>query len=180
MTVIVVFFLGVSVIFLLRTVLIFMGYLKAPIIHTFEKYGPHEELYLPLLPLMLWSGIFMVALGAVVIPRFGFVCTLVGLALLCSTGLGYQNYQEFARFHYRWLPFPRWFHELVGRTTRYERRRIAYRWLLLPRRTRLAYSSDDRMFLQWADFVIMATIHDQEDDFKQPVREEERYPQFWG
>jgi hypothetical protein len=48
--------------------------------------------------------------------------------------------------------------ELVGRTTRAERRRLAYMWLRLPAKLRLIYNSNDRAFMEWADMVILSTF----------------------
>jgi hypothetical protein len=60
--------------------------------------------------------------------------------------------------HGLFLNHPRWLFELGERTSRLERRRIAYMWLRLPLRLRLIYNSNDRAFLEWADMVILSTL----------------------
>ncbi len=62
------------------------------------------------------------------------------------------------------LSLPHWYVELRERTTREERRRIAYMWLCLPRSTRLHYNGSDRNFQIWADQVILATISQTVED----------------
>jgi hypothetical protein len=179
MLVVVLFF--ASLIGLMRTILIILGVLKEPVLRTFEAYGPEEKVYLPLLPLLAWSGIFAMTLGfwGSAYVKFSFPTFGLGFLLMVATGLGYQNYDQMAEWHHKWLKFPRWFYELRERSTRYERRRIAYMWLTLPRRMRLAYSSDDRMFCQWADFIIMATIRDEVDNPEHSTREEVSFPNMW-
>jgi hypothetical protein len=169
-----VFFL--SLVFLTRTMLIFTGLLKEPVIALFRKYGEKETLYMPLLSLLLWSGVFLLSFGgwsAVSVGATASFSTL-GIGLLIAAYIGYQYKAALIDFHLKHLRYPRWYYNLMERTTRYERRRIAYMWLHLPWRMRLIYNSDDRLFILWAEFVIMGTVMeddtiDQQRDYFHPA-----------
>jgi hypothetical protein len=154
-----------SVFFLARSLLIFIGLLKGPILDTCAKYGPEDYPYLSLLPLVTWFGVFGLTLGAWLLAAYGAEYPVVcpGILLLLLAGLGYRYYDVLAGWHLRWVKYPRWYAELMERTTRYERRRIAYAWLRLPRRLRLTYNSNTEAFLTWADFVIMSTISEAQE-----------------
>lgn len=149
---------------LVRALMILMGIYKTPILQTFEEYGPEEKPYLPGLPVMLWAGIaiFSTSLWVGGLAGLTFSLNCLGIGLLILTGVAFNYWEETAKFHLKILPFPRWYHELESRTTRYERRRIAYMWLHLPLRVRLTYNSSDKLFQIWADFVIMGTIREEE------------------
>lgn len=161
----------ISLIFLTRTILIFTGHLKEPVIALFQKYGEREIPYLPLLPLLAWSGIFLIGLGGWASISLGVTASSagMGIALVLTAFLGYQYIPSVTDFHRRYLRYPRWYYHLLERTTRYERRRIAYMWLRLPWRMRLTYNSDTRLFFLWADFVIMGTVMES-DTIDQPDR----------
>lgn len=163
-TFIMIAFTAVSFFFFVRSVLILLGLYKAPIIHTFAEYGPRENLYLPALPIFAWSGalLFLSGMWAAPVNRLSFILTALGLFMAVLTAFGYNNYATAEKYHSRILPYPRWYHELRERTTRYERRRIGFMWLHLPARARLSYNSSDRLFFTWADFIIMGTIRDEE------------------
>jgi hypothetical protein len=153
-----------SVIMLFRAMMILVGLYKTPILRTFEEYGPDERPYLPGLPVLMWSGVIILS-ASIWMNRFGgleFTMNCLGLLMLLTGGIGYNYYDKTARYHLMLLKVPRWYHELLGRTTRYERRRIAYMWLHLPARMRLTYNSSDKQFFVWADFVIMGTIREEE------------------
>ena len=153
-----------SIIFLVRSTLILVGYLKEPILRTFSEYGPREKLYLPGQPLLAWSGALSFCAGLWATPFQGLSATLTMLGILTEivVALGYTYAEQAEKIHLRILNYPLWYHELRERTTRYERRRIAYMWLHLPLRARLSYNSSDRMFMIWADFVIMGTTREEE------------------
>ncbi|MBI5670336.1 MAG: hypothetical protein HZC41_20275 [Chloroflexi bacterium] len=154
-----------------RSTLILIGYLKGPIIHTFERYGEQETLYLPLVPLVFWAGLLAFTLGTWAVSYMNLSYPLVGLGFLSMlfAAFSFQNYEITVKWHYRFFRLPQWYHELRERTTRYERRRIAYAWLRMPWRARLTYNSDDRAFFIWADFIIMGTVLDEEDEALRPV-----------
>jgi hypothetical protein len=96
------------------------------------------------------------------ISRLSFLLTFLGLSAGLLAGACYNNYPVAEKYHFMFLPYPRWYHELRERTTRYERRRIGFMWLHLPARARLSYNSSDRWFFIWADFIIMGTIREEE------------------
>lgn len=154
--------------FLLRTILVAMGLYKNPLLNSFSAYGPAERPYLVGLPLLVWSGLMLLVAGIWVgsFASLSFALSAVGVLLIFLALLGYNSYDSTIRWHLRWFPFPLWYHELTERTTRYERRRIAFMWLHLPFKMRLTYNSSDRAFFIWADFVIMGTVRDEEYDPK--------------
>lgn len=154
-----------SIILLIRTGLIMTGMWKGPILQTFEKYGDVETVYYPLPSLLLWSGVLIIsATPWMMAPLRSWVpLVLPGIALLFASYYAYMH-PEFASQHPKiFMSYPRWYFDLRERTTRYERRRIAYMWLCLPRRMRWAYNGSDPAFKQWADLVIMATMTYEED-----------------
>lgn len=153
-----------SVIFLVRSTLILVGFLKDPILRTFAEYGPREKLYLPGQPLMAWGGAlsFCGGLWASHFHDLSVTLTMLGLFLEFVVAVGYTYGEQAEKIHLKVLQYPNWYHDLRERTTRFERRRIAYMWLMLPLRMRLSYNSSDSMFILWADFVIMGTIREEE------------------
>jgi len=159
----------VCIFFLARSTLILLGYLKGPIVHAFEKYGEQETLFLPLIPILFWSGLLAATIGswAVTYTDLAFPLMTIGVGSMLFAAYSYQNYDITVKWHYRLFRLPHWYHELRSRTTRYERRRIAYAWLRMPWRARLYYNSDDRAFFVWADFIIMGTVVDEEDELTQ-------------
>lgn len=164
----------VCVFFLIRTILIAAGMLKGPLMASFRAYGPVERPYLVGLPLLAWSGaaLFMGSLWASRYPSLSFGLGSIGMLLSFVAVLGYNSYDSAVRWHTRLFQYPVWYHDLSERTSRYERRRIAFMWLHLPAKLRLTYSSSDRAFFTWADFVIMGTIREEEYD---PKRDEAIY-----
>jgi hypothetical protein len=173
MSIILVGVTAISVVFLIRATLILVGFLKEPILRTFSEYGPREKLYMPGQQLLLWGGALSVCAGFWAAPYQGLSATLTTFGILMDlvVALGYTYAEQAEKIHLKILKYPHWYHELRERTTRYERRRIGYMWLHLPLRTRLSYNSSDRMFMIWADFVIMGTIREEELN----PREEEHF-----
>ncbi len=155
----------VSVFGFLRALLILFGVYKEPILWQFQQYGPREVLYLPGLPLLIWGGAFVFLMGfwAAAQTSLSFSLSFLGVLTLFAGLLSYNYYEHVESLHFKLLPYPRWYHELRDRTSRYERRRIAYMWLHLPARLRLTLNSSDRLFALWADFVIMGTIREEEE-----------------
>jgi hypothetical protein len=124
-------------------------------------------LYMPLIPLLFWGGLFLMTLGmwaSTAYINLSFPMMALGFGGILIAVLTFQNYDLALKWHYRLLHLPRWYHELRERTTRYERRRIAYAWIRMPWRAQLSYNSDDRAFFIWADFIIMGTTMDEEDE----------------
>ncbi len=149
----------VSLFFVIRMLLIVMGLYKTPVIRSFEKYGGEENPHYPLFHFLVWLAILFINLWFTV--SFLLDLTLMQLwgALLLIVGPYMYNWLlRFAKRHPDvFSAYPHWYHELRGRTSRYERRRIAYMWLHLPWGMRWSYNSHDRAFIQWADLVILAT-----------------------
>lgn len=146
----------VSGVFLARTVLIIAGYLKGPVLQRFEKYGPEEFFYQPIPMFLVALSAFLISfneavgMGAPIAP-------LIVLFLLFAYIL-WTTPEISQRFSNVLLRYPYWLTELKERTGRYERRRIAYMWLRLPRKLKSVYNSNDRAFQEWADFIILGTF----------------------
>lgn len=143
---------------LIRIMLVVIGVWKEPILHAFERYGDAERQYEALPQLLAWSGAFSIATSfwlADTAPTSLYPLYVLGIALLVSAYVSYRLRQGLRRI----FPYPRWYFELIDRTGRSERRRIAYLWLRLSWRTRLMLNSNSHAFEQWADFVIMSTLY---------------------
>ena len=150
----------VIIIQFVRALLVTAGVHKAPILHSFEKYGGDEAPYLPMLYLVLWSGIFLILVWIL------FSLYIQSKVSLLSVGItfGFIGYIFYVRLE-RWaqahptvfMRYPRWYSELNSRTTREERRRLGYMWLRLPFNLKLVYDTNDRAFFQWVDLVLVAT-----------------------
>lgn len=155
----------ISIVFLLRTGLILIGLFKGPILQTFEKYGDEETVYYPLPSLLLWIGVLVISGTALMAEKTGINLNtgILGILLLLGAYFAYTNPDLARQYPQIFMVYPRWYYELRDRTSRYERRRLAYMWLWLPRRLRLIYNASDRAFNQWADLVIMATMRYDED-----------------
>lgn len=150
----------ISIAFLLRIGLILIGLLKGPVLRTFEKYGDAENVYYPLPSILLWGGVFILSITSFLATRAGIFLPTVpmGLFLIVAAYLAYTNPQLAQHYPRLFMSYPRWYFDLRERTSRYERRRLAYMWLWLPRRLRLIYNGSDAAFNQWADLVILATM----------------------
>jgi hypothetical protein len=157
--------LFVSLGFLIRTTLIMVGILKGPILHTFEKYGDTETIYYPLPSLLLWGGVFVVTCAFWLAAPLGSWAAIAmpGILLIGGAYYAYTHPEIAQQYPQIFMSYPRWYFELRERTSRYERRRIAYMWLWLPRRMQMAFNGSDQAFNQWADLVIIATIPFEED-----------------
>ena len=148
--------LTLSGIFLARTVLIIAGYLKGPVLQRFERYGPEEFFYQPIPMFLVALSAFLISFNEVLgmgVP----IAPLVVLFLLLAYFL-WAAPEVSQRYPKILLRYPYWLTELKERTGRYERRRIAYMWLRLPKRLKSVYNSNDRAFQEWADFVILGTF----------------------
>jgi hypothetical protein len=161
----------VSAFFLFRTTLILAGLLKGPILKSFEKYGDEENLYFPAVHFVWWLPVFLASFGlwlfdskipaALRSPYIPYCAVMIGAYLMYAS---YRPLMNFAERHGDWFAaYPRWYNELRERTTRAERRRIAYMWLYLPWRARLLYNSNNVAFLVWLDLVLLATVRPETD-----------------
>lgn len=154
-----VLFLG-SIAALFRIGLILIGALKGPILHSFEKYGEEETIYYPLPSMLFWTGTFVVSASVLLSEAMGISLqvTVIALLIFGSAYAAWTNPQIARQYPQIFMVLPRWYYDLRDRTSREERRRLAYMWLWLPRRLRLIYNSSDRAFNHWADLVIMSSM----------------------
>lgn len=142
---------------MIRTVLIASGVLKGPVFRASEKYGDRERFFQLLPQMLFWVGLWFSGTGVAVrlvgdVPLFA--TEVLGTVMIVLAGLTFV----FPQIGLRYFRLPAWYFDLQERTTRYERRRIAYMWRRLPLNLRLIYSSNHRAFQDWADMVILGTI----------------------
>ena len=161
----------VSLVYLGYVVLVAVGLYKDPVLRQFERYEQRDDAFF-LLPSFL-LGIGLVALfggflfNAVISPRYPALA--LGVLLLVGAYLTFAYPKFMMRYPHIFLVLPRWYVDLRERTTREERRHIAYMWLCLPRATRLHYNGSDHHFLLWADYVILATVTQTVEDQESAV-----------
>ncbi|NWF70349.1 MAG: hypothetical protein HXY40_14780 [Chloroflexi bacterium] len=172
--------LCVCLFFIGRTLLVFVGQWKEPILHTFRTYGAEVRTY-PLVHLLMWTAAGLVFLALLLYPRrTPTIILLVGI-VLAFFAIWVRNYPQTARKLLNKLPlYPLWYRELCERTSRYERRRLAYLWLRLPPHLRALFNRYDKMFLQWSDFVIMGTVLEEDssrEEFQASQLEHRLYKQ---
>lgn len=162
--------------FLIRSILILLGFFKQPVIASFERYGNPEQIYHPLLVLIFWALVifYMIRIYVSLVAGNGGELFLLLLgAVLLSFGW-YRLRWRLRRWLDRHLILPLWYRDLYQRTSRYERRRIAYMWLRLPPPTRSQLDANTSAFMRWTDLVIMGAVME-EDPGSIPVIEDENY-----
>lgn len=150
-----------------RNLLILIGWYKAPLLNRLERYGVGDDSYSAVPELLLSFVLLLFCVTALFVQDFfksALPVILVGVIYMLGwLMLRAKVYAR--RFPFLFMSLPLWYADLRERTTREERRRIAYRWLSLPPRTRIAYSANDHAFHLWADLVIIGTVtHTVEDD----------------
>ncbi|GAB4509875.1 MAG: hypothetical protein OHK0046_05650 [Anaerolineae bacterium] len=149
---------------LCRIVLVITGLMKGPVLNMFERYGDDDPLFFPWPQLMAWLGALVIAASYLLNRLFGSRVqgNLFALCLLLLAYIIYQQRYDIQKLADRLnMPVvPLWYARLRENTTRSERRRIAYMWLRLPIRTRLLMNASDQYFFQWADLVIMSSVHE--------------------
>lgn len=148
----------VSGLFLSHSVLVVLGVLKGPVLHIFERYGDEEEFYDSLTRLALGLGVFSLASGIGLgrnFPRAFLPLEAMGVITLVATVIFYRT-SATTRKYFR---YPIWYFELLERSSRSERRRIAFMWLNLSRKGKLIFNSSDHAFNQWADLIIVSTLY---------------------
>lgn len=154
------FFTVASLIYLGYLLLIALGLYKEPILRHFERYAPGDDAYHLVPPLLLAIGLVSLFGGflfnAVVAPRYPLF--ILSLVFFVAAYVASTQPRFMAQYPHIFLSFPRWYVELRERTTREERRHIAYMWLCLPRSARLHLNGSDHHFQLWADYVILATV----------------------
>jgi MFS family permease len=144
--------------------LILGGLYKTPLLALFEKYGDAENQFQPVTQGAAAVGALIASGAALSAVDQPWVWALfwIGLALAVTAAYAVLRTPPSGRWrHDDWPQLPRWYYALRQYTTRQERRRIAYMWLWLPRRTRSLYHANDRAFLLWADLVIAGTLSEE-------------------
>jgi hypothetical protein len=157
----------ISSIYFLRNLMILAGWLKSPLLRNFERYGVGDDSYTVMPELLMSFVLLLFSVTALLMESFfKTALPVVLIAMVYLVGwLMLRSRLVARRIPLLFLSLPIWYSDLRERTTREERRRIAYRWLSLPLRTRLAYSANDHAFHLWADLVILGTVtHTVEDD----------------
>jgi hypothetical protein len=146
-----------SAAYLIRISLILCGLLKSHILSRLEFSGASCDANYPL-RLLGWLGLFVLCLGILLqrISGTTFPAYLPGLVILLLRFAAQRAFGLASRSPGLFSALPRWYAELCDRTTRDERRRIAYMWLKLPRRTRLYYEWHTEAFMHWIDLVIVS------------------------
>ncbi|MGB1287641.1 MAG: hypothetical protein ACPG7F_13965 [Aggregatilineales bacterium] len=137
----------------LRAFLVMVGFYKTPLLSSFQHYG-EEKVISPVLTFVLWGTacISFLLIFVVNLTSWMFII-LVGGAL---GSVVYERRKVFLRrFSNLFLRYPGWYYRLHSRTSREERRRVAYMWLFLPERTRMVYNTHDGFFNKWVDLVLM-------------------------
>lgn len=147
----------VSLGFLIRLTLILSGRLKGIILRRWELYQPNEIFFDPVSHMSFWGGMALLSIGLLVAAQFR-LNTPIYLLGAAGIAFGYWRSSRQGEPDDEPFPLPLWYAELVRRTTREERRHIAYRWLYLPDGTRRALSDNDAAFRLWADLMIVSTI----------------------
>ncbi|MDZ4764718.1 MAG: hypothetical protein SGI73_09205 [Chloroflexota bacterium] len=145
--------------YLIRLGLILAGLLKSPVLRRFERYTAFDDAFYPLPMLLATSGLFVLCFGVLLreIAGTDYPAHMPGFVLLALALVASRSFKVAKRYPGVFLAFPRWYGDLRDRTTRTERRRIAYLWLMLPRRARSYYEWQTWAFNQWVDLVIVST-----------------------
>ena len=152
-TVMAIMLVGVSVMFL-RAALVTLGYYKEPVLAAFQKYGD-EVGFSPLFEVLWWGYVLAYLIFMLAVPSPFLV--LVGIISLVFSFLLYWKIKDSVLRHPQiFLKFPRWYREIVDHTSREERRKLSYMWLVLPLRTRLLYNAQHDEFRKWVELVMLS------------------------
>lgn len=155
---VILFFLGsASGGFLIRDVLILLGFYKAPILVLFQRYGGDDPIYYPLPMMLLWFGLLIISVGGM-LPMIDFPSFELGMVILFLAYLAREF--QYPKNEGAKPVLPVWYRRFVEDTTRAERRRVAYMWLRMPLRTRLLLNASDYHFFLWVDLIVIATIEE--------------------
>ncbi len=164
--------------FTFRALVIIGGWWKEPILRTFRNYGS-EVRYYPLAHFLAWFCASLMMMIMILSPRRTPTIILLWAMALFFTIMWVRNYPDTARTLLDRLPiYPLWHRRLREYTSRYERRRIGYLWLYLPSHLRALLNRHDEIFLQWADFVVMGAVLEEDhsvDRFEASYLEETLY-----
>lgn len=169
---------------IVRTAVILLGWLKSVALRTFEQYGD-EKRFRPISDLVFLIVTLLILLQFFWAPQsIRFIVYFLGGAMLLG---GMDTFQDVvAGLLHKLSPklgakyleliayYPAWFRDLATRTSRYERRRIAYMWLRLSPHQRFLLDRDTQTFLHWTDFVIMGSVMEEDLDAKPIPKTHER------
>jgi hypothetical protein len=153
----------ICIFFTLRALVITVGWWKEPILGKFRSYGA-EAISYPVVQFAAWLYATVIVFVLMLYPRRTPGVVMFASLILLFIILWVRNYPETAKGLLDRLPiYPIWHRKLREYTSRYERRRIGYLWLRLPQHLRALLNRHDEIFLQWADFVVMGSV--MEEDF---------------
>lgn len=152
-TILILIFLTIVILFL-RAMMMTLGFYKEPVLAAFQQYGD-EVGFSPLLESILFGFILMYLLFVLLVPSsflimFGLLMAVTFAGIYLNIKDNIMNYPQY------FLQYPRWYREIVDHTTREERRKIAYMWLVLPLRTRLLYNTRQDAFRKWVELVVIS------------------------
>ena len=174
--------LTASIVYMLLLMLIVVGFYKDPVLHHFERYAELDDSFNLVPAALLGFGLIAIFGGVLftsaVAPAYPPV--LLGALLIFLAWITNGHREWMNTYPSIFLSYPRWYVELRERTTREERRRIAYMWLCLPRRMRLHLNGSDYLFLIWADQVILATVTQTVEDQEAKVEGVNYIPDLHG
>lgn len=143
----------VTFVMTVRAFLIITGSYKDPVLASFEVYGD-ERIFSPMFSFLAW-GIGFTYLMLFWYINLGTAYSL-GLIAVIFLGIFREPFMNILyKYHESFRIFPFWYHELTQNTNREERRRLAYLWLRLPRKTRMVYNTHTVFFWQWVEQTLV-------------------------
>ncbi len=145
---------------LARMMILLSGRWKGPILRTCEHYSPTESMFDPLPSIFFWSGtlVLSISTGLSILTSIRAPIYLIGAGLMIiGFWIGQREREGRSRIA-DWMPVPLWYKALKDRTTREERRHIAYMWLNLPPGTRAYFNDNDSAFASWVDLIVISTV----------------------
>lgn len=137
-----------------RASLVTLGYYKEPVLTAFQQYGD-EVNFSPLLETVLWGILlgymfFIALVPSSTLIMLGVVMFVIFVSLYWQLKDNINNHPDV------FLQYPRWYREIVDHTSREERRKLSYMWLVLPLRTRLLYNARQDAFHKWVELVMLS------------------------
>lgn len=148
-----IFLTAFTFIMMVRSVFVVSGTYKDPVLASFERYG-EERIFSPSIALLVWAGCF--AYVSLYWYVSGSVAMVLGVVILVLAGSLHSAISELVHKYKNFLrKYPPWYDEIVQMTDREERRRIAYMWLFLPAKTRMVYNTNNVLFKQWVEQVLL-------------------------
>ena len=143
----------IIVIMTLRAFLVMTGFYKTPLLTSFQAYG-EEKIVSPVITFLFWFCMLAIYLLIFVVNLTGWIILVIIMGAILSA-TWHQKERVFKQFSKVFFRYPAWYYTLYQRTSREERRRLAYMWLFLPLRTRMVYNTHDAFFDSWVDLVLM-------------------------